>query len=121
MCKLFRLEVYIKREGGGKKSRKYANVVYVRPLIKKEEGSPPWLPFYDPPASNISSLILNVFYLLSLNIGTSDLVSSRIGLPGGGSSVSGLAAGASSYQHGASGIDYMSGITTNSTIFIHFS
>ena len=45
LCKLFRLEVYIKREGGGQKSRKYANVVYVRPLIKKEEGSPPWLPF----------------------------------------------------------------------------
>ena len=32
LCKLFRLEVYIKRGGGGQKSRKYANVVYVRPL-----------------------------------------------------------------------------------------
>ena len=31
LCKLFRLEVYIKRGGGGQKSRKYANVVYVRP------------------------------------------------------------------------------------------
>ena len=34
LCKLFRLEVYIKRGGGGQKSRKYANVVYVRSLIK---------------------------------------------------------------------------------------
>ena len=34
LCKLFRLEVYIKRGGGGKKSGKYANVVYVRPLSR---------------------------------------------------------------------------------------
>ena len=32
LCKLFSLEVYIKRGGGGQKSRKYANIVYVRPL-----------------------------------------------------------------------------------------
>ena len=31
LCKLFRPEVYIKRGGGGQKSRKYSNVVYVRP------------------------------------------------------------------------------------------
>jgi len=31
LCKLFRLKVCIKRVGGGKKSRKYANVIYVRP------------------------------------------------------------------------------------------
>ena len=33
LCKLFSLEVYIKSGGGGQKSRKSANVVYVRPLI----------------------------------------------------------------------------------------
>ena len=33
LCKLFRLEVYIKWGGGGQKSRKYANVVYARPLM----------------------------------------------------------------------------------------
>ena len=32
LCKLFRLEVYIKEGGGGPKSRKHANVVYERPL-----------------------------------------------------------------------------------------
>ena len=31
-CKLLGLEVYNKEGGGGKKSRKYANVIYVRPL-----------------------------------------------------------------------------------------
>jgi len=32
-CKLVGLEVYNKERGGGKKSRKYANVIYVRPLF----------------------------------------------------------------------------------------
>ena len=56
-------------------------------------------------------IFFKIMPLFSLNIGTSDMVSSRIGLPG--SSVSGVAAaGASSYQHGgASGIDYMSGMS----------
>ena len=44
MCKLFRLEVYIKRGGGGQKSRKYANVVYLRPLIGLQGCAWTWGP-----------------------------------------------------------------------------
>ena len=41
LCKLLWLEVYILRGGGVQKSRKYANVVYVRPLT--QAGVMQWL------------------------------------------------------------------------------